>query len=207
MARVVKGTRNPAAEQLGAQLLTLRKRLSKSQRQMASYLDIHDSTWARMEMGILKPRSWDFFERLKQIPGVTESDVQRLRTAADLPPIFEGGAVQQVHAQTEAHAAAGGFSATVALAASPMTGADEAEVAQLKSVVEGYLSLLLQNYVRERAEARDHARTAAEDVHRQEMSRLAQQSVQAHTLPEVQQEVEEAMKSGERFLRLKMKEE
>jgi transcriptional regulator with XRE-family HTH domain len=70
----------------GKLLQAIRKRVGLSQSKLAAYLNIDDSTITRMEAGTRKPpRDPGFFDKLRQVPGFTETDIAQLLGTEDSP--------------------------------------------------------------------------------------------------------------------------
>lgn len=75
-----------AALSFGLRLRALRERGGHSQREYARYLHVDDSTIARIELGTRKPpRDVAFYERLRDIPDLTDEDIVGLLRTSDAP--------------------------------------------------------------------------------------------------------------------------
>jgi transcriptional regulator with XRE-family HTH domain len=78
----------PAAR-FGKLLRDLRKREEMSQIKLASLLGVDDSTINKMESGSRRPpREPKFYERLREVPGFSESDITLLLEAAEYAPAW-----------------------------------------------------------------------------------------------------------------------
>ncbi len=89
---------SPAARRFGQLLKDYRKNLGLSQRSLAAFLEVDESTIARMEAGTRKPpRSVGFYEKLRQVPGLTEEEIQTLLQTSDAPRwlVPERGAAEE----------------------------------------------------------------------------------------------------------------
>ena len=70
----------------GGLLRDYRERMNLSQRTLAGIVDVDDSTIARIEAGTQKPpRDISFYERLRQVPELTEPEIAALLKTDDAP--------------------------------------------------------------------------------------------------------------------------
>ncbi len=87
----VEGSQEYAGEQsetalFGSQLRSLRRKHDLSQRTLAASIGIPQSNLSMIERGKRHPpRLVSFYEHLRQVPGVEESEVVALRRAQDAP--------------------------------------------------------------------------------------------------------------------------
>jgi transcriptional regulator with XRE-family HTH domain len=71
----------------GKLLQAFRKRERLSQLKLALYLGVDDSTINRIEAGTRKPpRDPHFYQKLREVPGFTDTDIARLMSTEDAPP-------------------------------------------------------------------------------------------------------------------------
>lgn len=77
---------DPKEVSFGQMLKAFRQRLSLSQLKMAAMLGVDDSTINRIEAGSRKPpRNVEFYDKLKTIPGLTESEILLLLSTEQVP--------------------------------------------------------------------------------------------------------------------------
>jgi transcriptional regulator with XRE-family HTH domain len=76
-----------ARNRFGKLLRDYRRRENLSQIKLGSYLNVDDSTINKLEAGSRKPpRDPEFYGRLREVPGFTESDITLLLQAAEYAP-------------------------------------------------------------------------------------------------------------------------
>jgi transcriptional regulator with XRE-family HTH domain len=132
----------------GKLLQAIRKRVGLSQSKLAAYLNIDDSTITRMEAGTRKPpRDPGFFDKLRQVPGFTETDIAQLLSTEDSPrwlaQIRHGTTPEPISAQPR-QIIKEEYRVTVIVEVDP-TGRSEDEVKKSKERVEHLGSLVEKN--------------------------------------------------------------
>jgi transcriptional regulator with XRE-family HTH domain len=79
----------PSATRFGKLLRDLRKRENYSQIKLAALLGVDDSTINKLEVGSRRPpREPKFYERLREVPGLSEADIALLLQAAEYAPAW-----------------------------------------------------------------------------------------------------------------------
>lgn len=123
----------------GKLLQAFRKRVGLSQPKLAAYLQVDDSTINRIEAGTRKPpRDPRFYERLKEIPGFTETDIAQLMGTEDAPPwlaVIRHGTTPEPISAHPRQIIKEGYRVTITVDVDP-TGHSEDEIEQLKEKVE-----------------------------------------------------------------------
>jgi transcriptional regulator with XRE-family HTH domain len=132
----------------GKLLQAIRKRVGLSQSKLAAYLNIDDSTITRMEAGTRKPpRDPGFFDKLRQVPGFTETDIAQLLSTEDSPrwlAVIRHGTTPEPITAHPRQIIKEGYRVTVTVDVDP-TGLSEEEVKKSKERVEHLGNLVEQN--------------------------------------------------------------
>lgn len=151
----------------GHLLRTYRERLGLSKRQLARMLGKSVSTIARIEDGTMKPpRDAEFYQRLREVPGLTNEEVDELLQTDAVPPIFiaPGEAPEPYsHKITYGHNQAtsvdvrvGGLLLTISLEASANPAIfTEAEVRAAMEIAKADVEWCIQDWLRRKTRLRD----------------------------------------------------
>jgi transcriptional regulator with XRE-family HTH domain len=132
----------------GKLLQAFRKREGLSQPKLAAYLQIDDSTINRIEGGTRKPpRDPGFYQRLREVPGFTDTDIARLLSTEDAPPwlaAIRHGTTSDFISTQPRQIIKEGYRVTVMVEVDP-TGHSEDDVKQLKDKAEYVGGVLEKN--------------------------------------------------------------
>jgi transcriptional regulator with XRE-family HTH domain len=140
-----------ARNRFGKLLRDFRKREGLSQIKLASWLNVDDSTVNKLEAGSRRPpRDPKFYERLREVPGFTTSDITLLLQAAEYAPAWlsEFNKGQGVRSRTPQQQSVGEsgvtFNFTVEAATTNLTDED---VEELKALAEKELKSFLHHFL------------------------------------------------------------
>jgi transcriptional regulator with XRE-family HTH domain len=140
-----------ARNRFGKLLRDFRKREGYSQIKLAAWLEVDDSTVNKLEAGSRRPpRDPKFYERLREVPGFTESDITLLLQAAEYAPAWlsefnQGQGVRRETPQQQSIEELGvRFILTVEAETRNLTDED---VEELKTLAEKELKSFLHHYM------------------------------------------------------------
>jgi transcriptional regulator with XRE-family HTH domain len=141
------------ANEFGQAFKAFRTRERLTQRQCARILKVDESTIARLEAGTRRPpREVNFYERLRELPGITVSDIAALLSTDDAP--------QWLVAERDSHdgrrdrlpmpvvASVPGVRVPFHLEVEPGLLEDERELNRLQEVIKQDIESCLEDYLR-----------------------------------------------------------
>jgi len=131
-----------------------RDRESLSQRKAARILGVDESTVAKLEAGTRKPpRDVIFYERLRDLPGVTEAEIAALLKTHNAPKwlVAERGREDIVPAPKFSVAKVGNISAIINLEA-PANIFPAEDLDDIREIVRRTVTLTLRNVLRQRGQ-------------------------------------------------------
>ncbi len=155
----------PHTRGFGQLLKEYRERIGLSQRKLASILGVDESTIARVEVGTRKPpREPEFYERLREIPGITEHEIAALLQTDKLATtlaegLLRGGWQPKNPNNTDEMdrrstlAQGPGLQVNMEVQADP--GLNDKELETLKEVTRGIVEMVLKDFVRIRQKKDD----------------------------------------------------
>ena len=139
------------SKKFGKLLRDVRKREGYSQIKLASWLNVDDSTVNKLEAGSRKPpRDPQFYERLREVPGFTESDITLLLQAAEYAPewlaVFNKG--QGVRSESPFQRSVEKLGVTVNFSVeAPTKNLTDEEVEELRILFEKDVQSFLEHYL------------------------------------------------------------
>jgi len=142
----------PTGISFGLKLRALRKRLKLSQRQVAAHTVVDESTIARIESGTRKPpRDVAFYDRLREIPGLTEDDYNDLIGTDNAPRWLDHNpkAALATQAARTALVSVGGLHVASQVYADPDV-ASETDLGVVAKILQAYQPLMLEEFLAHR---------------------------------------------------------